>query len=269
MNLLENANTKYSKKFSIYQNKLEDLQVIRDDFTSMRLQLSAVAPKTREQLNPKHSTNGDVTEVMIGRQKAQEERIEGLQKAIQELDRLELEEKWGPGPYHIQVVVQIEGDRKFMIIETAPNHLVPHSIKTFMNLVEKKVWDRTVLYHQVQHVTVGVPVDIEGDRRSPDIAKGLLFAEYSKEYPHHEKTIGFQGSPGGPEFYINLDNNVKIHGPGGQQYDDMFEEADSCFGTIIQGDGTLEQFKEMNAKALKSKNGVYYSMIESMKIVRK
>mmetsp|Transcript_22895 Transcript_22895/g.28854 ORF Transcript_22895/g.28854 Transcript_22895/m.28854 type:complete len:280 (-) Transcript_22895:190-1029(-) len=265
---LEQLNEEYNLLHEDYTVAAEDLANVEMDFREMRLQLHAIVPRVKDQLKDHVSHSNVVAEVLVERHDAMEDRIKVLEEAIRDIDRKELERRYGQGPYTIEVQVQVEGNRKFFEIQTAPNDLVPHSIRTFMDLVENRVWDRTVLYHQVKHVVVGVPVGLDGIRKNPDTAKGLLFADYSEKFPHKRNTIGFQGSPGGPEFYINLDDNVKIHGPGGQQYEDMFEEADSCFGLVQNGDEVLELFSELNAKALDSKNGVYYSMIESMRFVR-
>lgn len=137
-----------------------------------------------------------------------------------------------------------------------------------MDMIERKVWQETVLYHQADHVVIAVPINMEGVRKSDEDAKPILFSEYSSDYPHKKYTVGFQGHPGGPEFYINMDDNDSIHGPGGQEYHDVTDDGDTCFGEITHGRDVLEHFAEINKKALNSKTGVFYSLIESMTIVR-
>ena len=102
----------------------------------------------------------------------------------------------------------------------------------------------------------------------------LLFQEYSHEHPHEQYTVGFSGipgnisfqlrwcifstdciaqsvtqavsadvavtatyifGPGGPDFYINKIDNTETNGPGGQYYNVHHEEADPCFGKVVQG----------------------------------
>jgi hypothetical protein len=133
-------------------------------------------------------------------------------------------------------------------------------------MVHKKFWDSTVLYHQVEHVVIGVPVDINGVRKESELNKPLLFPESSPDFPHVANTIGFKGKPGGPEFYINLDDNSDIHGPGGQAGDHM-NDGESCFGTIIHGIDVMEDFIKLNKKAMMSEEGVYYSAIKQMKFI--
>merc|ERR1719242_284964 len=69
----------------------------------------------------------------------------------------------------------------------------------------------------------------------------VLFQEFHKDFPHHQWTLGFAGRPGGPDFYINKIDNTENHGPGGQDHYDLYEEADPCFGRIVDGFDVLEK----------------------------
>jgi hypothetical protein len=71
----------------------------------------------------------------------------------------------------------------------------------------------------------------------------LAFPDYSEEYPHMEWTLGFAGRPGGPDFYINLDDNTELHGPGGQYQHALEEQGDSCFGRIKTGQEFIQQLE--------------------------
>ena len=164
--------------------------------------------------------------------------------------------------------MQIEGQRKFFTIQTAPTEFAPHAIKTFLDMVEHKVWDGTVFYHQVNHVTVASPIDLSGKRKDPEVAKKTLFTEHNSEYPHKKFTVGFQGHPGGPEFYINMENNEKIHGPGGQSYHDVTDDGDTCFAEVIHGEDVVEQFAMLNKKVEMTKAGMLFSLIEKVTILR-
>ncbi len=176
--------------------------------------------------------------------------------------------RYGPGPYEIEVAVRIEGEQKFFTIQTAPIDIMPHAIHTFMDSVVNGVWDDTMFIHKVQHVVLATPIDEKGNQKSPELTKKLLFPEYSEKFPHVEHTIGYQGRPGGPEIYINLDDNSAHHGPGGQKQHDLVEEADPCFGKITHGIEVLTKFIELNAKAVQN-NDISYSKIEYMKFMKK
>jgi len=69
----------------------------------------------------------------------------------------------------------------------------------------------------------------------------LSYQEYSEEYPHKQWTVGFAGRPGGPDFYINKIDNTLNHGPGGQEHHDLHEEADPCFGKVVDGFDTIQR----------------------------
>lgn len=248
--------------------KEEELFETHEDFTHLTMQLNSIAPGLNKVDVYSSETRQQVTDQFINRHDAQSDRIVDLKHAIQKFNEKELVLKYGEGPYDIEVAVEISGVPKYFTIQTAPTKYAPHAVKTFMDMIEKQVWDDTVLYHQVDHVTVAVPVDMKGVRKDPKDAKGLLFSEYTEDYPHRKFSLGFQGHPGGPEFYINMEDNNGIHGPGGQKYHDVTDDGDSCFGEITHGRDVVRQFAELNAKAQKSRAKVFYSLIKKMTIVR-
>ena len=159
----------------------------------------------------------------------------------------------------------LEGERKTFLMETAPVEIMPHSIHTFMEYVVKGVWDDTVFIHKVEHVLMASLIDGQGNKKSPEIAEPLLFPEYSELYPHVKNTVGFQGRPGGPEIYINLEDNSKHHGPGGQKQHYLVEEADPCFAKVIDGIEILETIMALNVKATQT-GEILFTKIESMKL---
>jgi len=61
----------------------------------------------------------------------------------------------------------------------------------------------------------------------------LAFAEFSSTYPpphHHKYSVAFAGRPGGPDFYINLEDEVEIH------------QHESTFGMVLEGRDVLDRF---------------------------
>ena len=73
--------------------------------------------------------------------------------------------------------------------------------------------------------------------------ESVSFQEYSAKYLHTPYTMGFASWPGGPDFYISVMDNSKIHGPGGQsRHDNHSMEADPCFATVIKGQETVDQW---------------------------
>lgn len=163
------------------------------------------------------------------------------------------------------MTVKVEGETKYFTIETAPNHIMPHAVHTFMNLIDNRVWDGSMFIHKVDHVALA-PIS-ENISPKKTTVKSLLFPEYSSEWPHEVNTVGFQGRPGGPSIYVNLDDNTDWHGPGGQLQHELVEEADPNFAKVIDGFDVLKRFREINRKAVKE-DEVYYSKIERMRWIR-
>jgi hypothetical protein len=182
--------------------------------------------------------------------------------------------RYGKGPYAVEVIVVIEGERKSFIIQTAPSHIAPHAIRMFMDMVrnkfwDSKSWDSAVTHYQVNHDALNVllpTINMAGDRKESEYNEPLLFPESSPEFPHVANTICFWVKPDRSGFYINLDDNSDIHGPGGQA-DDHIHDGESCFGSIIHGIDVMEDFIKLNKKAMMSEEGVYYSAIKQMKFI--
>mmetsp|Transcript_10716 Transcript_10716/g.16894 ORF Transcript_10716/g.16894 Transcript_10716/m.16894 type:complete len:89 (-) Transcript_10716:149-415(-) len=49
-------------------------------------------------------------------------------------------------------------------------------------------------------------------------------------------SLPFPGRPGGPDFYVNLQDNLKAHGPGGQGG----TAADPCFARLVAGQEVVD-----------------------------
>lgn len=173
-------------------------------------------------------------------------------------------DRFGNGPYKIEVCVLLEGIKKYFTIQTAPNDIAPHAILKFMEMINTKSWDDTLFYHQADHVVMGVPINIKAERKKTPALKPLLFSEHNEKYPHEKLTIGF--SDGGPNFYINIEDNTKIHGPGGGDDDDhgIMNQGESCFGRIIHGQDIVKDFITLNKKAVTA-GTVQYTRILNMK----
>ena len=68
--------------------------------------------------------------------------------------------------------------------------------------------------------------------------------------PHEPWTVGFAGK--GPEFYINSVDNTKSHGPDGNTHqDNAANEADPCFGRIVEGLSIVKQMYSLSKKQTK------------------
>jgi len=133
-----------------------------------------------------------------------------------------------------------------ILIETASQEHMPHSVFQFLELVSKGSYDGTLIYRNAKHVLQAGPSSnpdqMERLRQKYPSLTGVAFQEYSPEMPHKKYTLGFPNRPGGPDFYINMLDNTRLHGPYGQMqhYGDV-GDADPCFGTVVQGRETIDR----------------------------
>jgi cyclophilin family peptidyl-prolyl cis-trans isomerase len=147
----------------------------------------------------------------------------------------------------------IEADKMgSFVVEMASIDLMPHSVNMFLNQVDLRLWDNTVFWHYdgIDHIITSAAVLYsKGDTKHHYFEalglKKLSFAEYSPEYPHEQFTIGFAGR--GPTFYINMLENTKIHGPGGQK-NRAGNDPDPCFGKIVEGLDTIRSMYKLQLR---------------------
>jgi len=193
------------------------------------------------------------------RESIQLRRIEVLKKNIQDISKRELLDRFGPGPHRVEFHIAFShdseeepsdiGPKKF-VVETAPANLMPHSVLLFLEMVQHSLWDQTAIVHNKDHVLTASPTNFfTGKSKIEEFSKAgfsrVSFQEYSEHYPHEKYTLGFAGRPGGPDFYISIDDNMKRHGPGGFTDADIVEEADPCFAKVVEGFDAVDRiYKE-------------------------
>lgn len=146
-----------------------------------------------------------------------------------------------------------------MTIETAPNNVMPHSVYYFMDMIDRKVWDSTVLMHDREHIIAAVLQSPDGQSKNDSVQERLAFPEYSHEFEHEEFTVGFSGH--GPNFYFNVQDNSDVHGPDGFN---PHGEPDPCFAKAIIGAETMRLLKQKSIEASEKSHGedVVFSHIE-------
>ena len=155
-------------------------------------------------------------------------------KELQAATRQVLHRRFGTKePYRVVVELEFQrsikdfaenGSHGSFTIELARSALQPHSIHTFLEIARQ--WHGGA-FHRIANHVLQVMVETHTIRH-------LAFQEYSPAYPHKERTVGYAGRPSGPAWYVSIEDNSKNHGPGSQQDHNPFE-ADSCFGTVIEG----------------------------------
>jgi len=223
----------------------------------------------REEIADGKDLNSEVMyQKIVEKQSAMVSRVNDLQNRIAQLHRVESMEQFGNGVYIVQFNIQIEGGIFPFVVELAGLELMPHSVQYFMQMVSAKVWDNTVFNHRASRILFAELKDTEGNDKinllvEKHIPTKLSFPEYTDKYPHHKYTLGFSGRPGGPGFYINTDDNAQTHGPGGQTMHALHEEADPCFGTVVEGQQVIDWMQTMTNKG----HNDQYTVIESVRIV--
>lgn len=76
----------------------------------------------------------------------------------------------------------------------------------------------------------------------------VSFQEYSPDFPHRQYTLGYAGRPGGPNFYINMKDNTRVHGPQLDLKEDDEMDADPAFGKVVAGFDTVDRMHAMPIK---------------------
>jgi cyclophilin family peptidyl-prolyl cis-trans isomerase len=126
------------------------------------------------------------------------------------------------------------------LIEMAPKEEYPHVVYWFLEQVRQQLFDGTTFYRNSPHILLAgpqpnflTPPDVDLNQRFEESGMpSVMFQEFSDKWgSHREYTLGLAGRPAGPYFYINLQDNSELHGPGGQG--DPF--ADPCFARVIDG----------------------------------
>lgn len=187
--------------------------------------------------------------------------------------------RFGEGPYRVEIGLDFPPDSPMselpspptkFVIELAPLDLMPHSVHLFLEMVSNKLWDGCSFMRNAGHVIQASSAPYyknPGTRQKLTQAfassgyESVAFQEYHKDFPHVKYTVGFAGRPGGPDFYVSVENNTRNHGPGGQGgYDDP-QEADPCFGKVVEGFDAVDRMHKMPKEP-----GDYEAMVRNVGI---
>ncbi|CAB9519734.1 PPIases accelerate the folding of proteins (By similarity) [Seminavis robusta] len=180
-------------------------------------------------------------------------------QSIRLLSKRLLREKYGLGPkYYVEMQLVFDPESNvydededhepsIVVIETARIDQMPHSVFHFLELVSHHAYDGTIFHRRANHIVQAGPSAVPSEARVFDPSlSSIMFQEYSPEMAHTPYTLGFPGRPGGPDFYINIKDNSKLHGPGGQSwhYGDVLDDADPCFGAIVRGVDVIDKIHQ-------------------------
>lgn len=170
---------------------------------------------------------------------------------------------FGAGPHYAQFTLNLpsHGVRTFTV-EFAPLQHMPVTVNNFLQQVTRGFWDDSAFYLKAEHVVIARPVSWDTKRTKRDDFGELAhvpFSEYSDHFPHAPYTLGLNGKPSGPDFYINRMDNTVPHGPAGHQKDGS---AEPCFAKVILGTDTIDLMG-----SLPSKDGDEFLLKRAVEIV--
>lgn len=246
---LQYSHNRYRKLHTDFKTKNRELQREQQLIVDMKNDMDLLKQATKvgvAGIADGSSNLVDVLELIMDQHDDQAKEKQILEKSVQQMYQVDLEKRYGPGPYMVEFAVTLNNEKMFFAVETAPNDLLPHSVHTFMSMVETKAWDNSDFLFSPLHTNIVIISvdDVDGVPLNSKLTRTLTYPEYSTEHPHLSHTLGFGGRPGGPNFYINLADNSEIHGPGGQTKHNLVEEADSCFAKIIHGKDVIEKMNQ-------------------------
>lgn len=136
-------------------------------------------------------------------------------EAIKRYSKQQLLSKYGRGPYYVDMQIEFDpdsnvaqegNDRKdHLILQLADADHMPHTVYWFLEQVTNKMYDGCSFHRNAGHVIQAGP---SPNFKTPPSARlmkpflesglnGVLFQEYSPEFPHAKYTVGYAGRPGG------------------------------------------------------------------------
>jgi hypothetical protein len=169
-------------------------------------------------------------------------------------------EKYGGGPHHVELQVQLpasqQGDGRStnapvvetIKIELAPLDMMPHSVRVFLEQISSGMWDDGAFDLHAGHVLMAHSKVLVESANDKEVTPMMLpFPEYNANYPHDRYTIAFPAPSSNSNselgFYINLQNNDVHHSPRMESFTNSgatttsvggrFVEGESCFGNIV------------------------------------
>jgi cyclophilin family peptidyl-prolyl cis-trans isomerase len=140
---------------------------------------------------------------------------------------------------------------------------MPHAIDHFVRMVESKLWDGLTFVHEYDSKVVMATTMTQdeshtwaGQRFTDANITHMAFTETSMSFPplHFRKfSVAFSGRPGGPSFYINMDDEVVSS-----------HEHESTFGVVMEGRDVVLQFYLKNHQQGQDKKMMSIDSIEML-----
>lgn len=252
--LLAKKSEEYSREKTKLSRRVAELEKTNKDLMG---RVQKKDNEKKEMSNHVMTAVDSMKEHTQSREDALFERLELLTERVVRENLRELNERFGKGPHKVEFQVELpEGEGRSpsigsILLELAPNDLMPHTVHLFLEQVYHKLWDGCHFLINQAHIVQAGPHRYDGTVVSSEQLEHfeeakldiVYFQEYSDAFPHEKYTVGISGRPGGPDFYINLVNNTINHGPGGQSHHDLHEEADPCFAKVVDGFSVIDRMR--------------------------
>ena len=158
--------------------------------------------------------------------------------------------RFGKGPHRVQVQLAFnpdgpdlqQGTGDSFIIEMAPIDEAPHAVHWFLEQVDAGLYDGCSFQQPSHYSHVVMGGAATNFLSEPDFhPRGrfreskfphVLFPEYSSNFSHVKYTLGLAGEPGGPDFFINMQNNTSTH------------RVETCFAKVIEGFESVDRMHQ-------------------------
>jgi cyclophilin family peptidyl-prolyl cis-trans isomerase len=189
-------------------------------------------------------------------------RIDDLEKHIQENSAKAVVDAYGIGPHRVQVIIKDQADVSYkFVIELAMLMEMPHAVHHFLRMVDLRLWDGLSLVHGIGlDYLMATPMTLDSHewerKRFVDAnLTHMAYTEFSETYSppdHHKYSVAFAGRPGGPEFYVNLEEHPQ------------FSEHESVFGIVSEGRDVIDKLFSQRAKKTRNHDDIF--TIESIRL---
>lgn len=200
-------------------------------------------------------SNGVFDEIVAVKERIRVEssRISAFEKHIQATSLRDATRKYGTGVVRVQLTLDFLSDRSLeetegqqeslhqLILEMAPLDLMPHSVYTFLEMVDNHLYDGCSFILNAMNILKAAPLPYEkgkwGSAKQMDQnfrklgLETVSFREYSEEYKHEQYTVGF-AADGSPDFYINTGDNTEEHA------------GEPCFARVVSGFETVTKMED-------------------------
>lgn len=217
---------------------------------------------------------GDQQDAAIKEHLANMVRAKSKQKFVSNIQSLSQEavlEKYGSGPYYVQVTLLQQQKQQlqqqpslppsssspssFFVLELANLQNMPHTVHHFLEMVEYGLWNGMTLVHGLGVPTIhAIPQTTSGINLSEKMERiqlGHLPFQEQGGFPHTKYTVSFS-KKGGPDFYINMNDESESHEDstsmeGNKEKEEEEENTPSsssyasCFAKVVQGMDVLDR----------------------------